>query len=66
MVGAVRVRQFLRFEQAFLCELVGPSPVPCVGIDCLFWAGDDLFERLEAPVEARSHIAAAWSSLAQP
>lgn len=36
------------------------------GIDCLYWAGAYDFERLEAPTEARSRIARAWSSLAHP
>jgi hypothetical protein len=36
------------------------------GIDCLYWAGGDMFSRLEAPAEARQRIATAWSSLAWP
>jgi hypothetical protein len=31
------------------------------GIDCLYWAGDDKFVRLEAPAEARQRIAVAWN-----
>ena len=36
------------------------------GIDCLYWAGGDVFPRLEAPAEARQRTAAAWSSLSRP
>ncbi|WP_223874731.1 hypothetical protein [Salinispora oceanensis] len=32
------------------------------GIDCLYWAGGQEFERLEAPAEARERIRAAWSA----
>jgi hypothetical protein len=32
------------------------------GIDCLYWAGDDEFPRLEAPEEARNRIRSAWSA----
>jgi hypothetical protein len=42
-----------------------PSDVwllPLYGIDCLYWAGDDEFPRLEAPAEARNRIRSAWSS----
>jgi hypothetical protein len=31
------------------------------GIDCLYWAGDAAFRRLEAPADARQRIRAAWS-----
>jgi hypothetical protein len=30
------------------------------GIDCLYWAGDDDFPRLEAPAQARNRIRSAW------
>jgi hypothetical protein len=36
------------------------------GIDCLYWAGDDEFSRLEAPIEARNRIRSAWPARTQP